>query len=595
MTGLTAIHNQALAPTISSSTPLTDAKEKRSQMVKIVALAALTAIITAIAATLGLLLSGVAACVIAVLSTALLITTAILVYKILKPNENRPVGPPVSLIPKSFNTIPKINCEQAKSLEVLGVVDPYMIVSHIEDAPLFFVVHRPNGNVALITHGLWNPKNPSEGMELLVEFPKSQFADLDYCGIYQAFLNVACSVKRQNALYLNLLKSNLLTVTTYNVKALPVEFVSRNNSISLLGIDSSSLPNCPVPKYFNGPNNVQIPLVTMKLLTIQEASETQPYNSGKKGLAASFKRNGTHHISFQSPKSISKIPPPVNSKWTVQELRSRVEQFKLSASPNILDPLETLCDVIDYTPPVTPNVLFNLFEKNEMASNLLAITNESMISFALNSSTHKLQKESAKNITTLLETHSNLYMWNLAADFIYNPEELLRRCGSNFILPTTLPPPVDLSLRTAIAKLANKGTELVTKYIQRVEWIGEVFKREKIPFDPRFCLEILGTDEPLMSQTKAFLREHADIIEELLTKNPERYNLFLHFRKNPTFLHNLNLRQAIERGGFSIASKAIKHDTCICRTCKVEVSGWRPWMDPEKLHDLSKHVKKMVK
>src|SRR4029077_6208515 len=79
-----------------------------------------------------------------------------------------------------------VTVAREKFCSTLGMIDPYMIVAKRVDAPSFYVVHRPNGNVALITCGLWDPNEVTDlngsgqsnngqnggglpGMELLAE------------------------------------------------------------------------------------------------------------------------------------------------------------------------------------------------------------------------------------------------------------------------------------------------------------------------------------------------------------------------------------------------------------------------------------------
>lgn len=605
-------------------------------IVNIVALAVLAALAVFIAATAGLVLSGIVACVIAALSTAVLITAAFLVYKILQPKTIPPVAPqinlipksldtipksnceqttspqalssiapivvstaPPSLIPKSFKTIPKINCEQATSLEALGTVDPFMIAS-LEPNALFFVVHRSNGNVALISHGLWDPKNPTESFELLVEFPKSQFVDLDSCVIYQAFLSVVRVVTAKIAQISEVTKAKKhVTIEVKNVPTLPNEFLHTHSKMGcmLLGLNSS-IGNDAVPKYIKGPNNIEVPLVTAKLLSLSEWQDCQPFKIGKNGLATRFKTNGTHHVSnilCQSAASLTqRIPIQPGVEWNVQKVMSHVQAYK--QSPHSLVPLEVLCDLSDYDPPIDPSVIVDSFVRNEFANHLSEMTVEASKILNKKSKANDMQMKAAENIYTLLSDHSQLYGWYHAAGFISDPHHYVTQLGKQFNLPQTLPPLGPTDITGAIETLNDKARDLTKTYIQRMEWICEILKRESIPFDPRFSLEILRTDEPLMAEIDTFNKNTLTTIQTLISENQDRLNLYKDFiQNNRIHWPHHSISKEIKNTGFSHFPSLAKRDRCICRTCQVEVYGWRPWMDPEQLHDQSKHVNKTVK
>jgi hypothetical protein len=113
-----------------------------------------------------------------------------------------------------------ITLAREKFLSTLGTIDPYMIVAKRVDAPSFYVVHRTNGNVVLVTSGLWDPNElitepgvpitaastSLPGMELLAEAKESEVGDLSNSWLYQCLLEVACTAKRNGTKLRRLLK-----------------------------------------------------------------------------------------------------------------------------------------------------------------------------------------------------------------------------------------------------------------------------------------------------------------------------------------------------------------------------------------------------
>jgi serine/threonine protein kinase len=186
----------------------------------------------------------------------------------------------------------------------LGTIDPFMIVAKRVDAPSFYVVHRNNGNVALVTCGLWDPNEvaPNDptsnaalpGIELVAEAKESECENLSNSWLYQCLLEVACTAKRNGTKLRRLLRErSYATMEVMDVK-LPSEFLdpTTGRACMLLGVDAPT-----IPKHFMAPNNVQVNIVTARLLTLLQWRDSQEFAVGKKPLAAKFNREDTHHLS----------------------------------------------------------------------------------------------------------------------------------------------------------------------------------------------------------------------------------------------------------------------------------------------------------
>ncbi len=248
-----------------------------------------------------------------------------------------------------------VTLAREKFLSQMGTIDPYMIVAKRVDAPSFYVVHRANGNVVLVTSGLWDPNEtlfasdqPSSGaalpgIELLAEAKESEVPDLSNSWLYQCLLEVACTVKRNGPKLRRLLRERqYATLEVMDVK-LPPEFLdpTTGRACMLLGIEGKD-----VPKEFQGRSSEEVvTVVTARLLTLAQWRDSQEFAVGKKSLGARFVRDGTCHISCISvaarvERSLDNgdnksSPSPVNEScvadpsWTLERINKRLEAIKV--------------------------------------------------------------------------------------------------------------------------------------------------------------------------------------------------------------------------------------------------------------------------
>jgi hypothetical protein len=138
--------------------------------------------------------------------------------------------------------------------------------------------------------------------------------------------------------------------------------------------------------------------------------------------------------------------------------------------------------------------------------------------------------------------------------------------------------------------LQELGHALTKRLIQRIDWLRQIYAREKVSINPEFFIELLGTDTQWMEDAINFMQQCEEKVAELLAKNPQRFNQFRELQKKGVqWPHSPELRKEIERAGFQFRPMMIKRDRCSCEICGVEVSGWRPWHDARSFHDFSKH------
>lgn len=605
-----------------------------------------------------------------------------------------------------------VTLAREKFLSQLGNIDPYMIVAKRVDAPSFYVVHRPNGNVALVTSGLWDPgdlsttdqaSNALLGMELMAEAPESECSDLSNSWLYQCLLEVACTAKRNGPKLRRLLRERqYATMEVMDVK-LPKEFLdpTTGRACMLLGIEGKD-----VPKSFVGADASQVVnVVTARLLTLVQWRDSQEFAFGKKPLAARFVREGTYHISsivsnravevskpdVDKPKPHVDKPRPDKYKdkiltddpmpdasWTVIKLMQRVQRAQhpdggigqaapatttvvpptagggavagapaVSAGPNAgipttmssslmaqlrsmpagteipavdftvpLAPFPDLGDISEYEPPVSTGVIVSTLVTGGIATVLSALTQEMRRILAPNSTASEKLRTIAQTIFGALATQSQLYGWQHVSEYIRNPALYIERtkpvqkagstvqptggtasaaattaAAADAPAPAPAPTPRGPSeLHEAVDALQEDGHAIIKRLIQRIDWLRIIFTREGRKISTEFFVELLGTDTAWMTDANQFMKNCEERVAELLARNPQRFNQFRELQKKGVqWPHSSEFRKEIENAGFVFRPMMIKRDRCLCDTCGVEVSGWRPWHEVRAFHDYSKH------
>jgi hypothetical protein len=100
----------------------------------------------------------------------------------------------------------------------------------------------------------------------------------------------------------------------------------------------------------------------------------------------------------------------------------------------------------------------------------------------------------------------------------------------------------------------------------------------------------LAADRKWIADAQKFIKEAELRVTQMLTRNATRFAQFRELQKQGVaWPHGVLPRGDIEKAGFSFRPMMIKRDRCVCDTCLVEVSGWRPWDNPWLFHDYNRH------
>lgn len=315
-----------------------------------------------------------------------------------------------------------------------------------------------------------------------------------------------------------------------------------------------------------------------------------------------------------SPIKIAPAPIP---EWTIAKLKDRVaknkqiieeriqieQELRASLKTNnppattviskctipLLEPLPKLCDLDKYTPPFSLDFPIKGFVDNDMAKKMGELT-LAMRQHALSFDNRKLVQSPLQYISSslanLLPSAALMYSWKRYAAFTEFKQNW------KVIFEKKIDPPPGYNHYTLCQNLETEGKNFCLKLVQRLEWLDEIFTREGLAFDPQFCIEAIGTDMEFINAINIY---HDSCFKEITTlvhslyfhtyNEQEKKNL----QKKDDWPHNPQLLKDIEKEGFEFTPMPIKRDLCKCKTCGVEVSAWRPWMNPQSLHIASKH------
>jgi len=97
-------------------------------------------------------------------------------------------------------------------------------------------------------------------------------------------------------------------------------------------------------------------------------------------------------------------------------------------------------------------------------------------------------------------------------------------------------------------------------------------------------------DNTWARDANVFMQDCEVKVTALLTDNQAKFHAFRELqRQGVQWPHGAKVRAQIVSAGFVYRTMLIKRDCCICETCLVEISGWRPWHNAWALHDYSRH------
>lgn len=186
-----------------------------------------------------------------------------------------------------------------------------------------------------------------------------------------------------------------------------------------------------------------------------------------------------------------------------------------------------------------------------------------------------------------LATDMQLYGWLFASEYIRNSEGFYNRAvGYANIQPQTPP-----NLHDQIVSIKLRGEVILKRFMQRLEWLHNIFARENREVDSKIIFKLLETGcEDLLKDMITYFNDAEKNVTEILEKNPQKFNAYRDLQKKGVqWFHSAAARLFVENNKYVFRPMMIKRDRCVCSECSAEVSGWRAWEDPNDFHDLTKH------
>lgn len=460
-------------------------------------------------------------------------------------------------------------------LKTLGTVLPQRIKPAMKSAPEFDVVQRPNGIVALVTKGLWQPANSSAsfGAELIAEAPKDEKTDLLNFWLYHCLLEGAISImKNPAALQKELAERKYATVEINNVK-LPKEFVDPQTGAAhlLLGVVSPEIPQS------FGALEHNVPVVTARLLTHAEWQ-----NHAK--IKEQFQKDGSYHRSslsvgqsnVYSTKTI--LDRIADYRKICAEQAAFNSQFAKEHDAKLASATNPMAAAGQNLPKFTPSVqLMPLPALNSRANSPLDL-NQAIAKWPIKTAISQAMEE----LTTLIRKN----LKNSALDqFQRKPGELIQNlllAHSEFAgyLPATLSMHgADSFEHQSNIMFELKVSALLKRLVQRVEWMLEVQGKEKIPTST--ILEFIGTDIEWIKDVETMIKEFAAHRDKILQHpNYKKHEeSFLKETGGQKWPHDNALRTEMERVGFAFKPRMI-HKDCSVHPSGIKVFGWHVWDNP---------------
>lgn len=472
--------------------------------------------------------------------------------------------------------------------------------------------------------------------------------------LFQMMHELATNV-RQNGLKLRtLLDTHLLLSIELNTVVAPPHYVDPNSNRTcvLLGIKAHDRPGYSVPESIAMPDGRKVKLVTVRLLSYEEMLVARRFgNRGRTSLEKLFHREGTYHISSLRARPLPAalvpapapapvpVPPPVAVPAPApppapgplpalplhvsEEDKKMADEFSYMTSEMFFVRLKKLLEKngglnpnvtidgkdpesiahrksiaqlyppkVPYAPPVTATPLFDEFLSPSPLRNALNLFDRYLKVMA--STPGHIAEPFAKHFLNFFTTHSQLVGWAHVDAYIRDSRTYVEHVRQRTPFPrfASLPSlnPPGQRIRT-VSDLQDTSLQLMTRFIQLVEWLLQQQQQAGEPFDPGFCLSLFSVNPEWKEDTNILMRESGLSVAELLTHNPQKFAAFReHIRKALVqWPHDFAVRKELAVAGFLFKPMLIKRDRCICETCKVEIAEWKPWDRPWNMHNASKH------
>ena len=214
--------------------------------------------------------------------------------------------------------------------------------------------------------------------------------------------------------------------------------------------------------------------------------------------------------------------------------------------------------------------------------------------------------DAARHLLSTFSAINQLSGWQHVAWYIRNPALYLEKtkeaqrvaeAGSTYSFAeayaasqTNVKTEGDKPTSTNMEEYVRRGQNLIKRFACRIEWLLSLLKPVNKKFDSVFALRVMAADKVWAHDAYSFMREAESKVTEMLVVNQNKFQAFRELqRKGVLWPHSMELRKQIESAGFAFHPMMIKRDRCICKTCDVEVSGWRSWHNPWSFHNYSRH------
>jgi len=316
------------------------------------------------------------------------------------------------------------------------------------------------------------------------------------------------------------------------------------------------------------------------------------------------------------------MPPAESVVWDADRLREKLIELKVpipianrsaaidsTVSAKLGPPVSVVIPVLrllppydekSYEPSVSPAVTFREFAKPNLLSEAMGMFDMRLrFLSAAPPPTSWTQVSAAvglaKHMVNTLHTQTQIAGWVHFEEYVADSDRYIIRMARRGKLHgdtvgAAIPfNPTEAAMRP-VGALQPIGEAIVKRLLARVQWVAELLARARQTFDPDLCLHVIGSDGDWMDESGRFMKHAEAHVTELLKKNSARFGVFRDLqRRGVAWPHNALLRRDVEAAGFQFQPMMVKRDRCVCDTCGIEVSGWRPWFNPWHLHHLPRH------
>jgi len=213
-------------------------------------------------------------------------------------------------------------------------------------------------------------------------------------------------------------------------------------------------------------------------------------------------------------------------------------------------------------------------------------------------------RESAIRLTKVLSASGQLMGWKLVETFLNTAAATADSAATTGSAATANSAATAASTAAAagsmatidptsseIDQLTKQSHQILRHAMTRAEWVLDIEKRASSTHKKTIdrIIDVLLKDVKWMTESASFLKKAEQQVSILINQNPAAFAQYRETQSKVPWPHTDHLRRVVERAGFVFRPMMVKRDRCVCDTCGVEVSGWRPWHNPWLFHDWSKN------